>query len=144
MSYFNPVTGIIGLDPATAPTPVVNEAFIYYDSASGLVKISQNGEAAVSAAPPGGSGTGVVNFGASPGGTTTTLVVTGQTLIAATSVVEAWIVAADTADHSIDEHLAEMPNVAAGSIVVGTGFTIYAAAPGLALYGQYSVGWRWA
>ena len=74
----------------------------------------------------GASGTTTVDFGAFPGKSDASVAVTGQAAIVAGSLVEAWIRPADTADHLHDEHLVETIRVVAGSIVAGTGFTIYA------------------
>lgn len=74
----------------------------------------------------GASGTGVIDFGAFPGSTDTSLVVTGQAGILSGSAVEAWIRPVDTADHTADEHLVEELQVMADptTIVAGVGFTI--------------------
>ena len=73
------------------------------------------------------TGTATINFGANPGGTDTQIVITGQTgILAASSMVDAWIVPATTSDHSPDEHFAEPIEIMAGNIVDNTGFTIYA------------------
>lgn len=89
-------------------------------------------------------GAGVVDFGAAPGGFDASLVITGQQGINANAVVDAWVVATATADHSADEHWVDPPRVIAGAIVPGVGFTIYANAqsPGPA-YGQWTVAWQW-
>jgi hypothetical protein len=71
-------------------------------------------------------GTATIDFGAFPGASDTSVAVTGQTLIGATSQVEAWLSLSVSADHSADEHLIETIKVAAGNIVAGVGFTIYA------------------
>lgn len=73
-------------------------------------------------------GTTSINFGAFPGVSDVTATVTGQTGIAGTSLVEAWIYPTATSDHSVDEHWVDPPNVKAGNIVAGTGFTIYGSA----------------
>lgn len=70
-------------------------------------------------------GTTTINFGAFPGGTDATVAVTGQAGITGTSLVEAWIYPTTTADHSADEHWVDPPEVFAGNVVAGTGFTIY-------------------
>ncbi len=91
-------------------------------------------------------GTTTVDFGAFPGDTYVTVAVTGQTGILAGSLVEAWIIPATTADHSVDEHVVDAPVIRAGNVVAGTGFTIYASAPrdGEGQYwGQWNVGWVW-
>ena len=82
------------------------------------------------AAPPGGGGanvgTATVDFGAFPGSSHASVVVTGQASIVAGSVVQAWIRPVATADHSADEHMLETLKVHASSIVAGTGFTVNA------------------
>lgn len=74
----------------------------------------------------GAQGTTTVDFGAFPGVSDTSVVVTGQASILASSLVEAWLYPIATADHTADEHLVETIIVRAGNIVAGTGFTIYA------------------
>jgi len=69
-------------------------------------------------------GTALVDFGAFPGGSDTSLFVAAPT-IGAGSLVEAWIFPATTADHSADEHLTETIKVMAGNVQAGVGFTIY-------------------
>ena len=112
-----------------------------------------------------GSGVTTVNFGAFPGSSDASVVVTGQAGIVGASQIEAWILPAVTADHSADEHVFDTLKVIAGDIVAATGFTIYGvntstlnepltqadrsgSAPsvggqGTRLYGAYSVGWVW-
>lgn len=101
-----------------------------------------------------GTGTTVINFGASPGSTDTSVAVTGQTGILAGSLVEAWVFPANTADHSIDEHLVDPPRVVAANVVAGTGFTIYGFVENQAngpfknsnpafVYGIWNVAWVW-
>lgn len=70
------------------------------------------------------SGTALVDFGAFPGASDASLAITGKTDILGTSRVEAWILPADTADHTADEHLVETISVKAHSPVAGVGFTI--------------------
>lgn len=74
----------------------------------------------------GAKGTTAVDFGAFPGTTDATATVTGQTGILAGSLVEAWILPANTAVHSIDEHiiLTSMVSVVACNITAGVGFEI--------------------
>jgi len=74
----------------------------------------------------GATGTAEVDFGAFPGKSDASVAVTGQGGIASGSLVEAWIRAVASADHSADEHLVENLKIVAGNIVAGTGFTIYA------------------
>lgn len=75
-------------------------------------------------AAEGAQGTAIADFGAFPGGSHKTITVTGQSRIRTTSIVEAWLYPAATADHSADEHVVEAINVLAGSIVEGVGFSI--------------------
>ena len=114
------------------------------------------------------SGTATLDFGAFPGKSDASVVITGQAAIVAGSLVEAWIRPVATADHTADEHMAETLKVFAGNIVAGTGFTIYgfntnqinepilqprgragswndgAGGRGTLIYGQFTVAWVWA
>lgn len=74
----------------------------------------------------GAQGTATVDFGAWPGSDEATVTVTGQASILAGSLVEAWLFPTATADHSADEHRLDGPQIIAGNVVAGTGFTIYA------------------
>jgi hypothetical protein len=71
------------------------------------------------------TGTATLDFGAFPGGSDASLVITGQAAILSGSFVECWLYPADTADHTADEHLVETIKVIAGNINPGVGFTIY-------------------
>lgn len=75
----------------------------------------------------GASGTTTVDMGAFPGSTHAFATVTGQASIGASSLVEAWILPATTAIHSVDEHiiLSSMVDVVAANITAGTGFEIH-------------------
>ena len=73
----------------------------------------------------GAQGTAVLDFGAFPGTSDASVVITGQAGILSGSLAEAWIRPDATADHSADEHMLETIKVFAGNIVPGTGFTIY-------------------
>ena len=73
----------------------------------------------------GASGTASLDFGAFPGASDASIGVTGQTGIGAGSLIEAWILPANTADHTSTEHMIETFRVFAADIVPGTGFTIY-------------------
>jgi hypothetical protein len=120
----------------------------------------------------GAQGTATVNFGAFPGASDASVVITGQNAILSSSLVEAWLFPAATADHTHDEHLVETISVIAGNIVAGVGFTIYAvnnstlfetppdraylpgdtigytgpnvAGTGTRIYGVWSVAWVWS
>ena len=94
-------------------------------------------------------GTTSIDFGAFPGTTDASVDVRSQAGINANAVLEAWIVATATADHSVDEHRLDAPILTAGNIIPGQGFTIYGVnqtRPGsknLRTYGKWSVAWRW-
>ena len=95
----------------------------------------------------GASGTSSLDFGTFPGAVDASVVVTGQGGILSNSLVEAWILPADTADHSIAEHYVDPPNVMAGEIVAGTGFTIRGFPRDgnqIPYYGVWNVAWVWA
>jgi hypothetical protein len=70
-------------------------------------------------------GTATIDFGAFPGASDATVNITGQGAITGSSLVEAWIMPADTADHSADEHVFETIAVRASAPSAGVGFTIY-------------------
>ena len=91
----------------------------------------------------GESGNAIIDFGAFPGKTDASVVVTGKAEILSGSVVRAFKRIEDSADHSADEHWVEPFSVNAGAIVAGTGFTIYAAAETGRLWGQWNVSWHW-
>ena len=57
------------------------------------------------------TGTALLDFGAFPGASDAALAVTGQSAIAANSIVQCWIAPVATGDHSADEHLANPPRV---------------------------------
>jgi hypothetical protein len=89
-------------------------------------------------------GTTTLDFGAFPGKTDASITVTGQALILAGSLVEAWVFPAATSDHSVDEHIVEQLQVVANTVVAGTGFTITGIATGSTrIYGQWNVAWVW-
>lgn len=71
----------------------------------------------------GAQGTTILNFGAFPGVSDTSVAV-AQAAILAGSLVEAWIWPVATADHTADEHMVETFQVFAHSVVAGVGFTI--------------------
>lgn len=109
----------------------------------------------------GAQGQTTIDFGTFPGATDTTATITGQTSITGGSLVEAWIAPVATADHSADEHWVDPPEVFAGNVVAGTGFTIYAVVKKRAevgpvsdslrirnidmprVYGRWTVNWVW-
>lgn len=90
-------------------------------------------------------GTATLDFGGIPGTGQVSAVVTGQAGIVSGSRVRAWI-QGSTADHNAYEHTRILPGrigLAAGDIVAGTGFTIYAETE-LRLTGDVAVAWEWA
>jgi len=89
----------------------------------------------------GGSGTAAVDFAS--GADLASTAITGQTGILPGSIVNAWIAPIATADHSIDEHIAEEIQAFAHSIVAATGFTLTARTRNTPLTGQWSVAWTW-
>lgn len=109
----------------------------------------------------GAQGTTTINFGAFPGSSDTSVVITGQAGIVAGSLVEAWVRLVATADHSADEHMVETIKIFAGNIVAGTGFTIYglnssqlnepleignrggSGGTGTRIWGLWTVSWVW-
>lgn len=74
----------------------------------------------------GATGTTQIDFGAFPGASDASVAVTGQASILGSSMVEAWLMPADTTDHTADEHWVETIKVMAGAPTAGVGFTIYA------------------
>lgn len=110
------------------------------------------------------SGQTTINFGAFPGASDVEITLTGLTGIADASAVEAWILPATTADHSINEHVVDGPQVKAYSpSAAGASMKIGAVAnPGVPVvdppnnrggltfnnnapraYGIWNVGWVW-
>lgn len=96
------------------------------------------------------TGTATVDFGALPGKQDASVAVTGQATIGSGSLVEAWIVPLAGTDHTADEHMVEGLKLFTGSLIAGTGFTIYAmhehgTSPGRDhfAWGRFNVGWAW-
>lgn len=90
------------------------------------------------------TGTATLDFGAFPGKTDATLVVTGQASIVAGTLVEAWLRPIATAEHSADEHMVDGPAVYAANISAGVGFTIYGFTTDKTLrYGTWTIAWAW-
>lgn len=93
------------------------------------------------------TGTSIIDFGAFPGASDASLVVTGQTGILTSSVVEVWINPVASVDHSADEHLVETLGVSYSAIVANTGFTLRAFNTNqkgdTRLYGKWNIWWAW-
>jgi hypothetical protein len=93
----------------------------------------------------GATGQAIVTFGAFPGTDIASLASTGQSSILGTSLVEAYLdpTAADTAEHSSDEHLVADIDVRCSALVAGTGFTINLIGRDTIHYGHWNVIWVW-
>lgn len=107
-----------------------------------------------------GQGTTTLNFGTFPGSTDASVAVSAPT-IGSSNLVEAWIFPTATTDHTADEHWADPPEVYAGNITAGVGFTIYGVVKKRAdvgpmtdstrirnvdapmVYGLWTVAWVW-
>lgn len=74
----------------------------------------------------GAQGVAVLDFGAFPGASDASVFVP-ETGVSAhpVSLAEAWLIPADSADHSGDEHLIESIKVMAGPCQAGAGFFVY-------------------
>lgn len=111
---------------------------IYVTNSSGtIVAYSLNATAA-----NGFQGKAIIDFGVN-GSDTATAPITGQTTMVSASVIAVALEVKDSADHSADEHFVEEIEILAGSIVAGTGFTIYARTGNKKLYGKFNVAWSW-
>lgn len=110
-----------------AQGPVGPALFLFEDGLPGEMGPPgiQGPQGAAGGGGGGTTGTAILDFGAFPGVSDTSVVVTGQAGIVAGSIVQAWLRPAATADHTSDEHLIETLRIEAGNIVAGTGFTIY-------------------
>ena len=88
-------------------------------------------------------GHATVDFGAFPGKAEARASVTGQTTIATTSDVEAWVRGEASVDHAADEHLIEDFDITAQDIVAATGFTVTMRPRVGRCYGVYNFSWVW-
>lgn len=84
------------------------------------------------------TGTASIDFGT---GKTDVSVSVASASITGGSMVEAWIVPADTASNTADNHWVEDLHVMAGSINAGVGFTIYAHCKTGMAHGAFNIGW---
>ena len=91
----------------------------------------------------GAQSTATVDFGAAPYQTEASLAVTGQAAILAGSLVEAFMMPATTADHSVDEHRVENIRFVVTDVIAATGFTIRAICERGTTWGRWNVGWVW-
>lgn len=164
----NLAKGIIQLSgdlSGTAASPTVSDltisgevqGSIIYFNGSNWVQLSPgtNGQALLtggpSANPSWGSvatnvneGTATLDFGTIPGSTNSSVVVSSQTGILATSNIKIWIQDDTTATHNEEEHRIVALNsvITAGTIVPNTSFTIYLYTT-LRLTGTFKVRWEW-
>lgn len=91
------------------------------------------------------TGTDILDFGAFPGKSDASVVITGQAAILSGSIVDAWIRPEATADHAADEHLVESLKIFSSDIVEGVGFTIrgFNIGQGTMISGKWTVAWAW-
>jgi hypothetical protein len=91
-------------------------------------------------------GTATVDFGSTPS-SEATIAVTGQATIQATSLTEAWIEEATSANNDANAHRTAgvVMRVVCESKIAGTGFTIRATVSGASgATGQFRVNWAWS
>jgi hypothetical protein len=86
------------------------------------------------------TGTTTVDFGT--GKTDASVAVSEPSILA--EKVEAWIIPADTASNTLDNHWVEDLVVIAGPANSGVGFTIYAKCRTGFAHGIYNIGWVYA
>lgn len=89
-------------------------------------------------------GLATLNFGLTPT-VEAQVSVTGQTGLKASSYVLAWVPMKSTADNSLTDHqvAGTFLSLTVGSLIAGTGFTIYANSIGWMATGQFTVHWMW-
>lgn len=93
-----------------------------------------------------GTGTATIDFGAFPGKNETSVAVTGQAAISATSKAEAFVMGDDTSsNHTAADHkyLLVLASFTCGTPTAGTGFTIYGRSAHK-LQGQFSLRFVWS
>lgn len=90
----------------------------------------------------GAQGTTTIDFGSGTGKQTASIAVTGQGTILSGSQCEAWIMYTSSASHNETEHLMVPMNLRCGTVIAGTGFTIYAASE-WSLTGTFTLQWVW-
>jgi hypothetical protein len=93
-----------------------------------------------------GQGQATIDFGVGLGSNEASMIVAGQASIGTNSNLEAYVMASDTtADHTAADHtyLGLFANFTCGTIVAGTGFTIYARTIEK-LSGTFIVRWVWS
>ena len=91
-------------------------------------------------------GSATIDFGAYPGSSEASIIVTGQAAITGTSRVNAWIAGDDTSgSHTASDHryVSTIMGLTCGTPSAGTGFTIHARALDK-LQGTWTVRWVWS
>lgn len=90
-------------------------------------------------------GTATIDFGSTPV-VEASVVVTGQAAITALSFVEAFVQSESTADNSETNHrfAGVSFRMVCGTIVVGTGFTIYVTCLSGKATGTFKIRWVWS
>ncbi len=91
-----------------------------------------------------GTGTSTIDFGSFPGTNEASVAVTGQTLIDATSKVEAYFMRETSSDHTVGDHTYAplFITLTCGNIVDATSFTIYGRSL-QKMQGTWTVRWIW-
>lgn len=87
-------------------------------------------------------GSTTIDFGTPTGSNFVTASISGQSGIDISSSVRAWMMADSTSDHNEYEHAIAPLRLCCGSIVSGSGFTIFASSDSR-LTGQFKVRWSW-
>lgn len=90
------------------------------------------------------TGTATMNFGIGDGASDlpqSSVVITGQAWVLSGSIISAWVAAVATADHDVDEVVAENISCYVGTIIPGTGFTIYGQVDEGSTFGDFIINW---
>lgn len=102
------------------------------------VEIRFTSLAAADAANTGVAGDAVLDFGS--GANFTSVVIVGQTDIKSNSMIQAWLMAVDSADHTPMEHAIVPMRVSCGNIVAESSFEIFGYSD-ITLTGSWAVQW---
>ena len=134
------------LTPAAAPGSPT-DGMIWYDTGLGKFRKREGGSTTDLDTTGAGStttGSADIDFGAWPGANETSIAVTGQTGIGAGSKITVSMTAVATSNNTIDDakYAAALIGLSVGTIVNGTGFTIYARSIHK-MQGIFTVTWTW-
>lgn len=88
------------------------------------------------------SGTDTLDFGAAPGGNAASTAITGQAGIVSGSKCRAWLEYVTGSDHNAEEHALVPMTLTCGTIVAGTGFTVFGRSE-WRLTGKWNFRWEW-